>query len=243
MSEYMESHAISSLIGAPPGYVGHEKEGVLISALRTHPHSIVLFDEVEKAHPQVWDLFLQVFDEGRLTGTHGKSADFTQAVIILTSNLRQASIRQPLGFGGDEVEIEQPDLRESLLATLRPELINRIDEIVPFSPLDPAALRGIVDQSIAGIETLLAERELKLELTDEVYEHLMTLGDCASYGARELHRIVDRFVRQPLAEEVLRLGDSLGIIKVSLKDGELSFVSTEAEEAVTPSPEDHGQPA
>ena len=243
MSEYMEPHAISNLIGAPPGYVGHEKEGVLISALRTHPHSIVLFDEVEKAHPQVWDLFLQVFDEGRLTGTHGKSADFTQAVIILTSNLRKASVRQPLGFGGDEAEVEQPDLRDSLLQTLRPELVNRIDDIVPFEPLAPEALRGIVDQSIAGIEALLAERDLHLELTDEVYDHLLTLGDCANFGARELHRIVDRHVRQPLAQKVLELGDKVGTLSVSLNEGELVFRATTQAPSEEPTTEDRGQPA
>ena len=163
MSEYMEAHTVSNLIGAPPGYVGHEREGLLISALRTHPHSIVLFDEVEKAHARIFDLFLQIFGDGRLAGTHGKSADFTQSVIILTSNIDPRPERTPVGF---EAGATAPtsDARDALLTRMRPELVNRIDEVVSFNPLDDAALRRIVDRYVAGIEDLLAARELALEL-------------------------------------------------------------------------------
>ena len=228
MSEYMEPHAISNLIGAPPGYVGHEREGVLIAALRTHPHCVVLFDEVEKAHPKVFDLFLQIFDEGRLTGTHGKTADFTQAIVILTSNLpAQAEGGGPVGFstGAGAPAPAAADPRQALLQYLRPELVNRIDEVVVFQPLDRAGLRRIVDQYVHGIEQLLAARQLELALDEAVYDHLLLLAKCEQFGARELRRVVDHELRQPLAREVLRLGEDVGTIRVGLRDGALAFAS------------------
>ncbi len=224
MSEYMEPHSISKLIGAPPGYVGHEDEGTLISALRTHPHCIVLFDVVAMAHPRVFDLFLQVFDEGRLMGAQGRSADFTQAVVILTSNIDpRPPQRESLGFGGDPgaaaPEPEASDPRTALLAHLRPELVNRIDAIVAFERLGPVSLRLIVDQYVAGIEQLLAPRGWRLELEDSVYEHLIEKGFSPEFGARELRRVVDLEVRQPLARELLERGDGPGVLRLSLKAG------------------------
>ena len=224
MSEYTEPHSVSKLIGAPPGYVGHEREGVLISALRTHPHCVVLFDEVEKAHPRVFDLFLQIFDEGRLTGSHGKRADFTQAVVILTSNLDTISATRQLGFLSEAEELSNSsDPRGQLMDTLRPELVNRIDEVVVFRPLTREALRSIVDLYLAGIEELLRARNLALELDEVVYEHLIQLGESERFGARELRRVVDVHLRQPLAEEVLRHGGGMGTIRVGLRDGRLRF--------------------
>lgn len=223
MSEYMEEHTVSNLIGAPPGYVGHEREGVLISALRTHPHSIVLFDEVEKAHPRIFDLFLQIFDDGRLTGTHGKSADFTQSVIILTSNIDPRPERRPVvGF---EASADEPtdDARDALLARMRPELVNRLDEVVAFNPLDSAALRRIVDGYVAGIEELMSARELALELDDAVYDRILELGDSRQFGARELRRAVDVHLRQPLAAEILKHGDGITGIRVSTAGEEIRF--------------------
>ncbi|MEE8524143.1 MAG: AAA family ATPase, partial [Thermoanaerobaculia bacterium] len=230
MSEYAEAHTVANLIGAPPGYVGHEHEGQLISALRTHPHSIVLFDEVEKAHPKVFDLFLQIFDDGRLTGTHGKSADFTQAVIILTSNIDPGALRsRVMGFGAaagdepeDEASAESSAAREALLARLRPELVNRIDAVINFHHLDRGALRRIVDGYIAGIEDLLKSRELTFELDDEVYDLLIELGVSDEFGARELRRAVDVYVRQPLAAKVLENDDVRGI-RAFIDDGEIRF--------------------
>ena len=232
MSEYAEQHTVSNLIGAPPGYVGHENEGLLISALRTHPHCIVLFDEVEKAHPKVFDLFLQIFDEGRLQGTRGKSADFTQAVIILTSNIDPRPDRAPVvGFGAEE-EAEkaeaEADAREALLARLRPELVNRIDEVITFEHLDRKSLRRIVDGYIAGIEELLKPRRLVLALAEEVYDRLIELGVSDEYGARELRRAVDLHLRQPLAAEILRRGEGIAGIQVSVEDGELRFEALES---------------
>ncbi len=229
MSEYMEPHSISNLIGAPPGYVGHEREGQLISALRTHPHCIVLFDEVEKAHPKVFDLFLQIFDEGRLMGTHGRAADFTQAVVILTSNIQVSDQAPALGFHGEGKSAEPVDPRTALALHLRPELVNRIDEVVAFDPLDAAALRRIVDRYVAGIGERLAERDVRLELDEAVYARLLELAQTDVYGARELHRVVDRHVRQPLAEAVLRSGE-IGAIHALVRDGEIRFEALEDEE-------------
>ncbi len=228
MSEYAEAHTVSNLIGAPPGYVGHEREGLLISALRTHPHCIVLFDEVEKAHPKVFDLFLQIFDEGRLQGTHGKSADFTQSVIILTSNIDPRPEHAPVvGFGAEEgaaAEAESPpDAREALLARLRPELVNRIDEVITFVHLDEASLRRIVSRYIAGIEELLKPRRLTLELEPAVYDRLLELGVSDEFGARELRRAVDLHLRQPLATEILRHDDGIAGVRGSVEDGEIRF--------------------
>jgi ATP-dependent Clp protease ATP-binding subunit ClpB len=230
MSEYMQEHAVSNLIGAPPGYVGHEREGLLISALRTHPHCIVLFDEVEKAHPKVFDLFLQIFDEGRLTGTRGQVADFTQAVVILTSNLDlKPVVKRGVGFGEKEVEVAL-DPRLALGDHLRPELVNRIDDVVIFEPLDETALRLLVDRSIAEIQGRLAERRFGLELEDGVYTHLMELADCSRYGARDLHRVIDRHVRQPLAEQILRRGAGIARMGVALEDGALRIRVVEDEQ-------------
>ena len=234
MSEYMEPHSVSNLIGAPPGYVGHEQEGVLISALRTHPHCIVLFDEVEKAHPRVFDLFLQIFDEGRLSGTQGKSADFTQSVVILTSNIdpRPEAKATPIGFGGEaaqEEDADAPDPRDVLLKHLRPELVNRIDEIVAFTPLGDESLRRIIDAYVGEIQSLLADRKLELELEEGVYTWLIEQADAATFGARELQRLVDRQIRQPLAAEILKHGDDVGVVRLRREGDGIAFVALKDE--------------
>jgi ATP-dependent Clp protease ATP-binding subunit ClpC len=218
MSEFTEPHSVAKLIGAPPGYVGYEQEGLLIAAVRTHPHCVVLFDELEKAHPRVCDLFLQVFDEGRLSGARGELADFTQAIVILTSNLDpRPEPRGSVGF----VEHRTTDLepRQALTAYLRPELVNRIDEIVVFERLSRPSLRRIIDRYVGGIQSLGAERGLSLELDDDVYEHLIRLGDSERFGARELRRVVDQHVRQPLAREFLNRGPNVGPVRVRFRDG------------------------
>ena len=226
MSEFTEPHSVAKLIGAPPGYVGHEQEGQLISALRTHPHSVVLFDEVEKAHPQVFDLFLQIFDEGRLAGAHGKSADFTQAVVILTSNVDvQVQRRASMGFHAEEqsVPLAEVDPRAALVQHFRPELINRFDQVVVFRHLERDSLRRIIDQHVREVERLLEPRHLHLVLDDAVYDHLLKLGESDQYGARELRRVFDRSIRQPLAQEVLTRDENLGTIRATLSPTGVSF--------------------
>jgi len=220
MSEYMEPHSVAKLIGAPPGYVGHEQEGLLVSALRTHPDCVVLFDEIEKAHRQVFDLFLQIFDEGRLTDAHGKRADFRNAIIILTSNIGVGRVEPAvkLGFKAESPPEVVFDLREALTRFFRPELVNRIDEILLFRPLDAQALRRIVGRYVKSLE-ILAARNFRIELADEVYDFLIERGVSEQFGARELRRTIDRYLRQPLAEELLRRGESAGVVRASL-DGD-----------------------
>ncbi len=226
MSEFTEPHSVSKLIGAPPGYIGHEREGQLISALRTHPHSIVLFDEVEKAHPQVFDLFLQIFDDGRLSGAHGKTADFSQAVVILTSNIDPMPEKGSVGFGKLAADQPLPDLRKGLVPFFRPELVNRIDEVIQFKRLDRNSLRRIIDRYVHDLEQLMATRKAKLQLDDMVYDHLIQLGESEDYGARELRRVVDHSLRQPLAEQLLRRGgEAVGTIRVTVTGGQLVFAT------------------
>jgi len=224
MSEFAEPHSVAKLIGAPPGYVGHEQEGQLVSAVRTHPHSVVLFDEIEKAHPQVFDLFLQIFDEGRLTGSRGKQADFRNAIVMLTSNLPVGAKRRKLGFASEGVAPEpDPDARAALAGTLRPELVNRIDEVLVFEPLDERHLRELVDRYVRGLEKLAAPRELRLELEPAVYDFLIERGVSEQFGARELKRAVDRFVRQPLAEQLIQRADGPGILRARLSGERILF--------------------
>ncbi len=227
MSEYMEPHSVSKLIGAPPGYVGHEGEGLLVSALRTHPDSVVLFDEIEKAHAQVFDLFLQVFDEGRLTDAHGKRADFRHAVIILTSNIvfrLPAPPATPLGFRAEPAAPAPVrfDVRDALATVLRPELVNRIDEILVFQPLDRAALRRIIDRYLKSIEQLVPQG-LDIELSDGVYDLLIERGVSSQFGARELRRAIDRHLRHPIAEELLRRGPAAGTVRVVRDQDRIRF--------------------
>ena len=224
MSEFTEPHSVAKLIGAPPGYVGYEQEGLLISAVRTHPHCVVLFDEMEKAHPQIFDLFLQLFDDGRLSGAHGEVADFRHSIVILTSNinLTPPPRKTPVGFvPDDDLDSHVIDARATLAGYLRPELVNRIDEIVMFNRLGPAELRTIIDRYVREIEELGAERGVKLELDDDSYDYLLQNGASDRFGARELRRVVDQRLRQPLAREFLRHGDNVGAVRVRVREGGL----------------------
>ncbi len=232
MSEYTEAHSIAKLIGSPPGYIGHEQEGQLIKAMRTRPHSIVLFDEIEKAHPQIYDLFLQMFDEGRLTSAQGRQVDFRHAVVILTSNLQAAPPLKPaerLGFHEQglqtEPELEElpPPPREALFPFFRPELVNRIDEVVHFRRLDGEALRSILGRYLENLQELLQPRGFDVLVDEDAQEHLVSLGTSQEFGARELRRVVDRSLRQPLADEILDRGTTGGTIHVRLENGELTF--------------------
>ena len=228
MSEFTEPHSVAKLIGAPPGYVGHETEGRLISAVRTYPHCVLLFDEVEKAHPQIFDLFLQIFDEGRLTGSRGLAADFRNAVVILTSNIDtspEQKDKDAVGFvRADAPAAGRPDPRDGLAGYLRPELVNRIDEVIVFNRLGSDDLRSIIDRYVQGIEKLANSRQLQLQLEDDIYDRLVELGVSDRFGARELRRVVDRNLRQPLARELLRRGDKPGRIKVCMRDDRLRFI-------------------
>jgi ATP-dependent Clp protease ATP-binding subunit ClpC len=205
MSEYMEEHSVAKLIGAPPGYVGHEEEGQLTSKLRTRPYSVVLLDEVEKAHPRVFDLCLQLFGDGRLTDAKGRVADARQAVFVMTSNLGSGPAREPMGFAGVQEPVPaSPAALDEARRFFRPELLNRVDEIVVFRPLDREAVRGIVRPILAEIASSLRQKHhAELEVSPEAEVFLAEEGYSAANGARELQRTVDRLVGTPLSGLVL----------------------------------------
>ncbi len=182
MSEYQERHTVSRLVGAPPGYIGYEEGGQLTEAVRRRPYSVVLLDEIEKAHGEVFDVLLQILDDGRLTDGHGRTIDFRHAVIIMTSNVRSA---------------------DALRDVFRPEFLNRIDEIVEFTPLEREQLADIVELQLARLRERLAERGLSLELTDAAKEVVLEAGWDPTYGARPLKRALQRLVENPLAKALL----------------------------------------
>jgi ATP-dependent Clp protease ATP-binding subunit ClpC len=205
MSEYMQEHSISRLIGAPPGYIGHDEEGQLTGKLRTKPYSVVLLDEIEKAHPKVFDLFLQVFDEGRLTDSKGRTADARNAIFIMTSNIAVGKdVRKRVGFGAQSDEEARPKLPQELARHFRPEFINRIDETVVFQPLHIEEIRLILKPMLTGIRERLLERQgVELDVSLEAEECLAHVGFSPAFGARELRRTVERMLEAPLSQLIL----------------------------------------
>ena len=201
MSEFMEKHSVSRLVGAPPGYVGYEEGGVLTEAVRRKPYSVVLFDEVEKAHPDVFNLLLQVLDDGRLTDSQGRLIDFKNTVIIMTSNLGSAQVRD-LG-DSPAPELVRETVMQAVSQHFRPEFINRIDEVVIFDPLGQAQIRGIADIQLARLRKRLAEREIGLNLEDSALEQLVRVGYDPVYGARPLKRAIQSEIENPLAQKLL----------------------------------------
>ncbi len=212
MSEFMESHQVSRLTGAPPGYIGYDEGGELTEAVHRHPYSVILFDEIEKAHPHIFDLLLHILEDGRLTDAHGRTVDFSNTLIIMTSNAGTAQLeRSRIGFlAAQPAEFDEevknitalvmPALRE----LFRPELLNRIDEIVPFHSLQPDHLRQIVDLMIAQVQQRLAEQRMTLEVTDTARALLVQRGYDSVYGARPLRRAVQRMLEDLLAEAILQ---------------------------------------
>jgi ATP-dependent Clp protease ATP-binding subunit ClpC len=209
MSEYKEKHSISKLIGAPPGYIGYDDEGQLTGRVRSKPYSVVLFDEIEKAHSEILDVLLQVFDEGVLTDAQGRRAFFRDTLIIMTSNLGNQIIktRKPLGFIAQDkigsLNLGKPVYMEAIQATLRPELINRITEIIYFDNLDKLTLRKIIDKVIAQLQKQLMEKKLTLRLTDGIYDELMLRGYSQEFGARAMERVINEMIVKPLSHAIL----------------------------------------
>ena len=208
MSEYGERHSVARLIGAPPGYVGYEEGGQLTEAVRRRPYSVVLFDEVEKAHPEVFNIFLQVFDDGRLTDGQGRTVDFTNTVIIMTSNVGSHLIKQA-GPNADKDALREEIMRE-LDNVFRPEFLNRLDEIIIFHSLTLEHIERIVDIQLERLQKLLEERELTLELTDEAKRYLAERGYDPVFGARPLKRAIQRELQDPLAMAILEGGAKPG---------------------------------
>ncbi len=248
MSEYMEKHSVSRLVGAPPGYVGHDEGGQLTEAVRRKPYSIVLLDEIEKAHPDVFNILLQVLDDGRLTDSQGRTVDFKNTVIIMTSNVGASNIKTTgtMGFAPDITKAEEQAaydkmkarVMDALKATFRPEFLNRVDETIVFHALEKEHILSIVDLMMKDLHKRLQEQEISMEVTPEAKEKLVEEGYDPAYGARPLRRTIQRLVEDPLAEDLLqgryKAGDTVKVDVTKdgislLKDGEAEPVEQVSE--------------
>jgi ATP-dependent Clp protease ATP-binding subunit ClpB len=208
MSEYMEKHTVSRLVGAPPGYVGYDEGGQLTEAVRRRPYCVILLDEIEKAHADVFNVLLQLLDDGRLTDGHGRTVDFRNTVVIMTSNIRSA---------------------DQVLEHFRPEFVNRIDEIVTFEPLTKEQIGEIVEMQLERLRARLAERKLDLVLTEDAQELIAEAGWDPQFGARPLKRALQRLVENPLALRLLEGEFAEGeTVRVDVSDGELTFTAAPA---------------
>jgi ATP-dependent Clp protease ATP-binding subunit ClpB len=203
MSEYQEKHTVSRLIGAPPGYIGYEEAGQLTEGVRRRPYTVVLFDEVEKAHPEVLNVLLQLLDDGRLTDSKGRTVDFKNTVVIMTSNVGSHLLADSSSEGGTITEGTRRQVLEALRAHFKPEFLNRIDEIIFFHALGREHLKRIIDIQVAGLMKRLAERKIHVQLTNAAKELLVREGYDPAYGARPLKRTIQRRVLDPLALRVL----------------------------------------
>ena len=218
MSEYMEKHAVARLIGAPPGYVGYEEGGALTEAVRRRPYQVVLFDEVEKAHPDVFNILLQVLDDGRLTDGHGRTVDFKNTLIIMTSNLGSEFLSNQAE--GEDSDVVREQVMEVVRGAFRPEFLNRLDEILLFHRLTREQMSGIVAIQLGHLRRLLEDRKVTLELDEAATEWLANAGYDPVYGARPLKRVIQRHLQNPLAEKLL---------EGSIADGDTVQVSAEAD--------------
>src|SRR5690606_23000965 len=218
MSEFMEKHSVARLIGAPPGYVGYEEGGYLTEAVRRKPHSVILLDEEEKAHPDVFNILLQVLDDGRLTDSHGRTVDFRNTVVVMTSNLGSSMIQERIG----QVPYEQlrSDLMDVLTSHFRPEFVNRVDEVVVFRPLGREQIHAITRIQTGYLAQRLADRDISIEFSEEALDLIGEAGFDPVYGARPLKRAIQSRIENPLAQEILRgrfgPGDT---IQVGVQDG------------------------
>jgi ATP-dependent Clp protease ATP-binding subunit ClpB len=212
MSEYMEKHSVARMIGAPPGYVGYEEGGALTEAVRRKPYTVILFDEVEKAHPDVFNILLQVLEDGRLTDGKGRTVDFRNAVVVLTSNIGSHWIQEMAGKGE---EVIRDRVMEELRRTFRPEFLNRLDEIILFHALGKEQLSAIVDLMIREVNARMADRKLTVTLAPEAKGRLAEIGYDPAYGARPLRRAIQTHIQDPLAMKILqgefREGDSVRV--------------------------------
>lgn len=230
MSEYMERHSISRLIGTPPGYVGFEQGGLLTDAVDQHPHAVLLLDEIEKAHPDLYNILLQVMDHGKLTDHNGKEINFRNIILIMTTNAGAAEMNQEvIGFARTQREGED---EEAIKEKFTPEFRNRLDAIIPFSPLSPEVISRVVDKFILQMEDQLADRNVTIKLTSAAKEWLIDRGYDPLYGARPLSRIIQEHIKKPLADEIL-FGNLIkgGTVSIAVKNNELNFKYTPSVES------------
>jgi len=240
MSEYMEKHAVSKLIGSPPGYVGHEEGGQLTERVRRQPYSLILFDEIEKAHPDVANLLLQILEDGTLTDAYGNQVDFKNTLVLMTSNIGSKLVLRGgrMGFGEQDGQAGFQRIEEEILGELKrtfsPEFINRIDEVIVFNPLGEQELRSIVDILLGDVNVTLAERSLKVEVSTEAREWLLAkAGVDPSTGARPLRRTIQRHIQDAVSEILINQhGESIELIEVGLEGGALKFQAHEGQEIV-----------
>ena len=227
MSEYMERHSVSRLIGAPPGYVGYDQGGLLTDAVDQQPHCVLLLDEIEKAHPDLFNILLQVMDNGKLTDHHGKTVDFRNVVLIMTTNAGAADMAsEGIGFGN----VSKEDASEEAVKRMfTPEFRNRLDAIVPFNYLPPEVVSRVVEKFILQLELQLADRNVHITLDEDAKKWLTNKGYDRLYGARPMGRLIQEKIKQPLAEELL-FGKLVhgGEVNVKLKDNALTFAITPA---------------
>ncbi|HTP85184.1 MAG TPA: AAA family ATPase, partial [Alphaproteobacteria bacterium] len=222
MSEYMERHTVSRLIGAPPGYVGFDQGGLLTDAIDQHPHCVLLLDEIEKAHPDLFNILLQVMDHGKLTDHNGKSVDFRNVILIMTTNAGAAEMAKPaIGFG-QETRLGEDS--EAINKMFTPEFRNRLDATIGFARLSPEVISRVVDKFVGQLETQLAERNVKLIVSDEARTWLGEKGYDEHFGARPLGRVIQENIKKPLADELLfgRLAKG-GTVRVKVESGKLAF--------------------
>ena len=198
MSEYMEKFSVSRLIGAPPGYVGYEEGGQLTEAVRRRPYSVILFDEIEKAHPDVFNVLLQLLDEGRLTDSQGHIVDFKNAIIIMTSNLGSTLIQQ-----AEKIEDIRDQIMDLMKATFKPEFLNRVDEVITFNRLGKEEILKIVDIQLAFLSKRLEEQDVTIKISDKAKAHVAEVGFDPQYGARPLKRTLQNLIQNPLAKSII----------------------------------------
>ena len=224
MSEFMEKHSVARLIGAPPGYVGYEEGGYLTEAVRRRPYSLLLLDEVEKAHPDVFNILLQVLEDGRLTDGQGRTVDFRNTVVVMTSNLGSDLIQDMAGEG--DYDAMKAAVMGVVASQFRPEFINRVDESVVFHPLEKSQIRGIAGIQLESLKRRLAERDLSITLSDAVLDHLAEAGFDPVYGARPLKRATQQLIENPLAQRILEGDFAPGdTITGELQDQQIIFSS------------------
>jgi ATP-dependent Clp protease ATP-binding subunit ClpA len=222
MSEYMERHTVSRLLGAPPGYVGFDQGGLLTDAIDQHPHAVLLLDEIEKAHPDLFNVLLQVMDHGRLTDHNGKQVDFRNVILIMTTNAGAADMAKPaIGFGR---ETRSGEDTEAITRMFSPEFRNRLDATIGFASLAPETVAKVVDKFIMQLEAQLADRQVSIELSDAARDFLAKRGFDPLNGARPLARVIQEHIKKPLAEELLfgKL-EKGGVVRVDVVDGQLTF--------------------
>jgi ATP-dependent Clp protease ATP-binding subunit ClpC len=249
MSEYMEKHAVSRMIGSPPGYVGYEEGGQLTEAIRRKPYAVILFDEIEKAHPDVAQILLQILEDGRLTDSLGRKVDFRNTILIMTSNvgahILQRSTSMGFAVGDEEQDFEntKSKIMDEAKKTFKPEFLNRLTEIVIFRPLAKESMRSIVDLELGKLSDRLLEKKLKIRISDEVKEFLIEKGYDKKLGARPLRRAVEKYLEDRLAEELLagnlRKSKPIQVLLDEDEEDQINFVQESGKDKVSiPSSDD-----